>query len=309
VGWKTIGAVLGAIAAIVTIVGFAMRLLPHPDISVDDAILLDHTFAGTEGSAVVRDFDPNLGPDYYIDKGQFIFAAPKIDVEITSQVDDESIKVAPYLVVDLTRVEPMPGNLDVVTIVPSESAPAVSQDWFYAIFTPQRDGRFAAVRYSDYGPDSAYKEVDYMTLKPDERKVLTLTTGTLFPTKVPEGSSGPPEGSQAFLHTVTGIGGYFYHFRVGVAYSYKGERNIKWINNEFVVGDANVASEWYVFTWSPASGYTLVKHTQGPVDFTKSGDESYRAYRLSEEEAKQEARLRNSAIPLPTEWGNDKGPP
>src|SRR5215212_1307512 len=263
-----------------------MRLLPHPDISVDDAILLDHTFRRTVDTGVARNFDPNMGLDYYIDKGLLTYSAPKIDVEITSQVDDEWIKVAPYLVVDLTRVEPIPKEADVINVATTEVSPKSSPDWFYAIFTPQREGTFAAMRYSDYGPDAAFQSLDYTTLKPHERKTLTLTTGTLF---MDQPASGTP---QNLVHAGTGMWGYYYRFRVGVAYSYKRERNIKWIDDEFVTGHLGEATQEYMFKWKPGSGYTLVRQQQraGPAP-SQSTPPIIKGI-LSQHIAAQEAKLR-----------------
>src|SRR5829696_2221994 len=139
---KVIVGVLGAIAAIVGIVAFGLTLYDRAaeNVPASEALLLEHTFDGATSTAVVRDFDPALGLEYYIDKEKLTYATPRIDVEVESQVNGEWIKLAPYLVVEIKNTEPMPEDLDFLSIVPTESVASASQDWFFAMFYPQREG-------------------------------------------------------------------------------------------------------------------------------------------------------------------------
>src|SRR5215203_4470897 len=91
-------------------------------ISASDAISLDYTLHGSLGGSsseagidmggVVRDFDSSRGLDYYIDNGEIAYRAPVIQIDVRSESKNERIQVAPYLVVEMTDIEPMPEELD-----------------------------------------------------------------------------------------------------------------------------------------------------------------------------------------------------
>src|SRR5215218_4764961 len=158
--WKLLGGLLAGVATIIGIVTGIMTIMQNlrENISASEAIRLDYTLEGIPGAGVVRDFDPDRGFDYYVDEGKITYSAPKIDVEVTSQADEEWIKMAPYLVIEVTDIKPMPDNLEYIFVGTLVDEVRYS-DWFCAIITPERDGEFAAMRFSDFALDSSFDPI------------------------------------------------------------------------------------------------------------------------------------------------------
>lgn len=221
---------------------------------------------GIDSGGVVQEFDSDRSLDYYVENGEITYRSPVLQVDVWNESANDSIRVDPFLVIETTNVEPMPDDLDVLTVTaPLEPPSAPPSDWFYAIFTPQRDRIFPALRYADYSPDSANEPLKPLYIEPEGRVEMSLTTGTVIP------DAG---------HFGTGTLGHYFHFRVGISYFYNGEHKVKWIDEEFVTANPDKISELYKFSYVSESEYELVDQLTF-ID-ARPGDDEAVAARVAE---------------------------
>ena len=235
-GWS----VMGVLSVIITIAGVqGVRGLVEPVLPADDAIRIDYEVTHSTGApaGLIEDFDPNKGLSYYDRKHRIAYSYPVINIDVVSEVDDEWIKLAPYLVVAMTDVKPVPDNVDYVS--PAGGGGGGRFDIFSATLSPYRDEIFGAPQVRAtmsadelqiYSPNQ--KPFDYFTLQPGEREVFKLQ----------------------FLM----LPGYYYHYRIGVLYSYKDNESVKWIDREFLAAQPTEAKrEWLIVYQGPGGGYKV----------------------------------------------------
>lgn len=170
---------------------------------------------------IIEDFDPNKSLSYYKDNDLVAYSSPLIDIDVVSQVNDESVGLAPYLVVTITDIEPVPETVD---FVGPGGITFGETDIFVATLSPERDKIFGAphrcaVQAGTPQPCSNQENFDNFTLQPGEREVFKLLI------------SMTPD--------------YYYHYRVGVPYSHKGDQSVKWIDREFIAGRSTKAKSYY----------------------------------------------------------------
>src|SRR5215212_1655052 len=153
----------------------------------------------------------------------WVHDSPYLQLDVVSQVEDETLKVAPYLLVELTGIEPIPPTVDQVYVIPAPCGGG-RPDLFEITLSPDRDKVFAApqaLRRDMLGKDGRWEEggpFTYFTLEPGEREVFT-----------------------AFVRPQVG---YYHHFRVGIQYSYRGQEDVYWSDKEFIVGLAAERRRW-----------------------------------------------------------------
>ena len=63
---------------------------------------------------VEGNLDPSKDLDYYEDNGLLVYEIPALQMDIVSQVKDETIKVAPYLLVKTTDIKPLRKPVDYI---------------------------------------------------------------------------------------------------------------------------------------------------------------------------------------------------
>jgi hypothetical protein len=256
-----VAVVVGAVASVFAIVGGIWALGQWLGEKRQDPIRIDSGKVGASQGACVGltaivkgDLDPSKDLDYYEDNGLLIYENPALQMDVVSQVKDETLKVAPYLLVKTTDITPLRKPVDFI----GEATGACgggSYDQFFATLAPNREKVFGAPqapgwedfvktwRQSDketkqlekavkagYLPEHLLKAgrvpADYFTLKPTgEREVFQIAFNT-----------NP---------------GYLYRFRVGVQYSYSGDEDVIWTDKEFeVTGYPLKADFWYVNPFS-----------------------------------------------------------
>jgi hypothetical protein len=193
---------------------------PHP-------IRADYTYFGQYNEGVIMEgFDPardsanQLREGWQLKSGPVALSYPWVWVSVTSLVEDENVILSPYLVIEITDVRQMPERVDYV-VSPSGGGGGTTR-LFEAMLSPEREGvLYAPQRMSETergsGPTNA-KTYPFFTLEYGEVEVLLL-----FITMLPD---------------------YFYHFRVGVQYSYKGRQGVDWSEEEFVAGVPLEAEVW-----------------------------------------------------------------
>jgi hypothetical protein len=173
---------------------------------------------------VLDDFDPNRDPDYYRQyEGQIAYSNPSVILEIVGQADDEDIRIAPYLVLKVNEIAPIPETVDyVVCYYPGADAHAFNA--FVATFAPERTGVFYAphatadAMLGNSGLERSEKPADYFTLAKGELEVFQL--GIFM---VPD---------------------HYYRFCVGVPYTYQGEERVAWCGEEYVAAIPLNAEVW-----------------------------------------------------------------
>jgi competence ComEA-like helix-hairpin-helix protein len=160
-----------------------------------------------------RSDDPYKNLEYYIKRHSIAYSFPSINVDIVSRVDREWIKLAPYLVVQIRDTKPVPETVDFLS--PLGAGGGGNTDAFTATLSPNRDQTFGAPQVratmsaderKAYSPNQ--KPFDYFTLRSGEREVFELNINTMP--------------------------GYYYYYRIGILYSYKGRQSVKWIDKTFV---------------------------------------------------------------------------
>jgi hypothetical protein len=158
------------------------------------------------------------------------YSFPSINIDVVSQVDDEWITLAPYLVVQITDTKPVPETADFLS--PYGGGGGGYTDAFTAALSPDRDEIFGAPQVratmsadelQAYSPNQ--KPFDYFMLRPGEREVFELNVSTMP--------------------------GYYYYYRVGVLYYYKGSEGVKWIDRKFVAAlPAKADKAWAITSTS-----------------------------------------------------------
>lgn len=235
-GWPVVIAVIAVLAvlsAMVTVAGVqGLQGLIH-SFFPKDPIRIDYEDNEQRGEfdGVIEDFDPNTSLGYYNDNDLIAYSSPVTNIDVVSQVGDEWIKLAPYLVVAITEIEPLPETVDYV-VRPGKGGGG-SVDFFVATLSPERDEIIGAPQVGALQTDASALQTDaskaasqqepsdYFYLQPGEREVFTLTIGT--------------------------VPGYRYHYRVGVPYSYNGTESVKWIDRKFVAAlPTEDKKEWII---------------------------------------------------------------
>lgn len=178
-------------------------------------------------AGVIRNFDPSKNLNYYKNSDLIAYSSPIIKMDVVSQVHDEWVKLEPYLIVEMTDVKPIPETVDYLGLC-GDGGSAGSIDFFTATLSPNRDETFRApqvlaLQTDAQGAPSQQKPVPHFVLEPGEIETFQLTLNM--------------------------VAGYYYHYRVGVPYSYKGTEDVKWIDRKFVAASpTKVDKEWRVTT-------------------------------------------------------------
>lgn len=181
---------------------------------VKDTIRIDYTYKGLYPDGVIKNFDPRKGLSS-VDRDSVIYSHPLLYVDVVSQVNDEWIKLAPYLVVDIISTEPFAEASNYFATW-GKGGGGSSKD-FLTVLSPNQSKISGAPQLYALKPDSD-EAFDYFTLEPGER--------------------------ESFILTINLIPGYLYNFKVGVFYSYKGTQDITWIDRVFLCGIPRKAKEW-----------------------------------------------------------------
>ena len=219
-------AVIGAVGVVLGVVLGAIQFVDWGRSISESPIRADFGYTGVPAyGAIVGSFDPDRSTDYYLNERLVAFSHPFVFVDVTSQVEDETITLSPYLVIEVSDVRPMPEQVNYarfptggggVTIIP-----------FVATLAPEREGVFYAPQLTEdindfegilNHPPMTRSSYDYFTLTPGERQI--------------------------FLLGIYMLPGYYYYVRVGVQYSYKGEQMVDWSEEEQVVGVPLEAEVW-----------------------------------------------------------------
>lgn len=202
------------------------------DFKVEDAVRIDYTYNKGLPSYIVQNFDPNQNISHYIDydkysPGRFatkegnysiISTSPTLSIDVVSQVDLEWVKVAPFVVVDVVSIESMDDVVNYCSVELGMGGAGV-MDYFNATLAPGR--RISGAPRSKLDPNTGLENrVDHYDLQPGERASLLVVFAM--------------------------VAGYYYHFRVGIQYSCKGEIYTKCIDEIFVAAKPVKANVWHM---------------------------------------------------------------
>jgi hypothetical protein len=129
-------------------------------------------------------------------------------MDVVGQSKFEYIKLAPFLVVRILQISTLPKNVK-YNLIPGIGGASGSMHEANAVLSPNQDKLTAAILVPapDLLADQNKSVADFFTLSPGEREVFQLII-----------SSQP---------------GYIYTYQVGVYYSYKGSKHVKWIDKTF----------------------------------------------------------------------------
>jgi hypothetical protein len=124
-GWH-LWALLAGAGALITAVGTIVGLVTGIDTFVKrvrewhthtNALDIKYQFQPM-GEGVVEHFDPSKDSNHYNqEEGSIINGLSYVVIDVKSQVNDETIKLAPYLLLALTSVEPIPEAVDYIVPV------------------------------------------------------------------------------------------------------------------------------------------------------------------------------------------------
>lgn len=210
---------VGAVLGIIQFVGWLQ------DVSEDPIRAEYYVHFSSDEGVLLGKFDPH---DNYLSKKYtkgMVHWDPLIDVAVTGRAEDETVTLSPYLVVQVTDVRPIPERANYL-VYPMGGAGG-DANYFVATLAPEREGVFYAPQQTKdtaLGPlvrgltTEKPKTYDYFTLTPGEKEFFELK--------------------------VTMLPGYYYWFRVGVQYSYKGEQGVVWSKRKFVTGEPLDATVW-----------------------------------------------------------------
>jgi hypothetical protein len=214
-----IGVVVGAVLGIIQLVDWLTGISEEP-IRAEY-----HYISSPNEGVIIGKFDPRADFLKYAEEGRVAYSYPFVWVDVTSRAEDETVTLSPYLVVQVTDVRPMPVRSDYV-VYPSGGAGG-EIDYFVATLAPEREGVFYAPQQTK---DTALGPLTrgLTKEKPKIYDYFTLTSGE----------------KEMFQLNITMLPGYYYHFRVGVQYSYKGEQGVYWSEGEFAAGEPLEADVW-----------------------------------------------------------------
>lgn len=125
---------------------------------------------------------------------------------IRSGANRDFVQIAPYLVVDVTDVQPVPRDLS--ALYAGERGAASELRSFEAALRPQKGWQFAALVDGDTG--ETRNDIDYFTLSPRE----------------------PEE----FYLTLSYVPGYIYTYRVGLHYRFQNRDAVHWLSGPIRAG-------------------------------------------------------------------------
>jgi hypothetical protein len=204
------GIVVGLVSGLIPIQQYVQEKTQDP-IRIDYGRLLNATC--TLSATVKGPLDPSKDINYYKNNGLLIYPDATLQLDVVSKVEDETIKVAPYLLIQITDIKSVPKTVDYIREYVGGCGGG-SPDQFEAAFSPNRDKVFGTPQsplWREEYPDKAEeKPFGYFTLTPGEREVFQIHFRTLP--------------------------GHYYRFRIGVQYSYEGDESIAWSTKKFVVG-------------------------------------------------------------------------
>lgn len=165
-------------------------------------------------SAVKGDFDSSKGANYYLKNEDKLEASSDVlyFLDVTSTVSDEWIKIAPFLAVNITKIESTDDKF--VELSQAETGGGDLYKSFYGILSPKQKPIFGA----PYFPGNGEPKIDFFTLQ-----------------------QGETEGFELLL---VGDNGYRYHFQIGIIYYYKGKQYIKWFDKEFTLLSPKYLQLW-----------------------------------------------------------------
>lgn len=159
--------------------------------------------------------DPSKDLDYYEDNaGLLIYENPSLQMDIVSQVKDETLKVAPYLLIKTTDIKPLRKPGDYIEDNAGPCASGITEQ-FVGTLAPNREKVFGVPQDPNlwvprspelYGIEKV--PADYFTLAPGERDVFDIALIATSP-------------------------GFLYRFKAGVQYSYRGNEEVIWTDKEF----------------------------------------------------------------------------
>jgi hypothetical protein len=230
--WVIIAGILGGIGLLIGVLvgGYTLGALLvdplRPPVRADYQYV-PPTAPHIEG-VVTQDFDPNKDPDYYSEKGRIAYSYPAVFSTVVGQASAENVRVAPYVVVNVTETEPMPERVD-YAVLPYPGGGAAAERVFVATFSPERPGGFYAPQGTADAVPKTYKEF----YEQEPADFFTLAEGEI----------------ELFKLDIYMVPGYFYRFRVGVPYAYRGEDGVLWSEEEYVAGIPTEAEVWLA-DWS-----------------------------------------------------------
>lgn len=129
---------------------------------------------------------------------------PFMSFTVTSSAPRYHVQIAPYLVIDVTEVKPIPENIAAVYQGERGGGAIIRQ--FKVALAPET-GLVAAPHINDEG---AHPDYDYYTLGPGESEIFTL-----------------------YLSYESG---YIYTYNIGVQYRYRDHDEVRWLPKTYKIG-------------------------------------------------------------------------
>jgi hypothetical protein len=229
-------AVIGAIGVVIGAVLGVIQLVDWLSSINEDPIRVEYQYYnGPMDGVIPIGLDPSTNPSDHLPlttpsearsalKDGVAFTDPFAWINVTSQVEDETVSLAPYLVIELTEVTPMPERVNYAVYQPGGGAGG-EIDYFVATLSPEREGVFYAPQWTS---DTA---LGSFTPPPVMRK-----TDDFF-TLAPGGET------EFFNLGFSMLPGYYYRFRIGVQYTHGGSQGVAW-SEEFAAGAPLEATVW-----------------------------------------------------------------
>lgn len=240
----SIKAKLAAITAttitIITIVAGVVQILGitvlgfFENTSVENAIRIDSSYS-CYNVGVVKNVDTQYttGGIYFADgeqkrvaeAGIYVNASslctnPILGIDIVSLSNHETIKLAPFLVVKTIKVTPLPISTK-FNFIEGVGGADGNYHTAHVILGPNQDKNTAAFTEPAQMllDNQGQNRNDFFKLAPGE--------------------------GESFLLNFHAFPGYEYNFQIGVYYSYKGKKAVKWINQSFyITGITDIVKYW-----------------------------------------------------------------
>lgn len=216
--------VLATLAVLNQTVGFPTPADVSRQAFPGDNIRID--YAEISQTSIIENFDPNRSLRYYLDNDLVAHTSPHIHIDVVSRVDDEEIKLAPYLLVEIIDVKPLAQPVDHLTAAAGMGGGHVR--YFAATLSPERNEMFGAPQQQAIRTNAAYR-----SSQQEPFPHYTLAPGEL----------------ETFLLAIDMVPGYHYRYRVGVLYSHGGTEGVKyeWIDDEFLAASpAEIGEVWII---------------------------------------------------------------
>jgi hypothetical protein len=218
--WKLAAGTVAGAGTIIGLIAGVIQLYDRFGEATRDPIRFSCDFKERFHDGIIEGFDRSKIIDFYESNNSICHSCLDLNVNVDSERND-AIRLAPYIVIGITKTEPIPETVDYVWTMKGGAFVTA----FSAAFSPERHSIIGAPQANSLSSAPGEpKGFDRFDLEPtkSETFMLPLIPYSLYP-------------------------GYYYHFRVAIQYANRGRQDVVCSDCEFVVGVPSKAKNVWAF--------------------------------------------------------------